>query len=99
MPLLFAVFLKRNREVLSTPQELREHNPSLDSLRLLFEGYRPEFFYWELVSTGRRLFLIGVLVVVDQGNVLQLAIGLFVGLLTITIHTRYWPFEGNLENT
>jgi len=106
-------------------QALRHGDPSLAALRLLFEGYQPQFYFWELISTARRLFLIGVLVVVAQvfgdtrweadlatmltkpcrvrsrlfqGNVLQLAVGVFVSLASTTLQSRYWPFAGPLEN-
>jgi hypothetical protein len=76
------------------------HDKSLDWFKILFEGYRPLYFFWEIVATARRLFLIAVLVVVSQGNDAgQLVVGLFACLVFMTLHARYFPFEEKFENS
>lgn len=98
VPMLFASLLHKHRWELLEPDEVRQTNFIIDPIRILFEGYRPAYFFWELVATLRRLFLIGFLVVIAQGSVTQLALGLFVSLTTITLHCRVWPQKGTFDN-
>jgi hypothetical protein len=98
VPLLFASLLYHFRWELSENEEDRRAIALIGPIRILFEGYQPKYFFWELVSTTRRLFLIGFLVVVAQGSLTQLASGLLVSLSTITIQARYWPYNGNFDN-
>jgi hypothetical protein len=98
VPLMTGALLYKHRELLAEPHEERAKEAEVVSYKLLFEGYQSAFFFWELVVSLRRLFLIGVLVVLAQGSVIQLAIGIFVCLTTITLQAHYFPFEGDFAN-
>jgi len=64
----------------------------LNPIRLLFEYYRPELWYWEVVETLNRLFLTGVLVVIAQGSAVQIIVGLAASLFFLKLCDVHRPF-------
>jgi len=53
----------------------RARDDALHSVRFLFWQYEPEYWYWEVVETVRKILLTGALVLVDQGSTLQIIVG------------------------
>lgn len=65
----------------------------LRPLRILFDVYKPQFWYWEVIETIYRLSLTGVLVLINQGSSLQIIVGLLFSLLFIRIYETSCPFD------
>jgi len=72
--------------------EFQSRNMRLNPLRLLFEYYQPELWYWEVVETLNRLFLTGVLVVIAQGSAVQIIVGAVTSLFFLKLCDMYQPF-------
>ena len=53
---------------------------------------------WELWASARRLLLIGVLIIIRQGSVLQFIIAIFVCVSGITMQSTFSPFNRLDEN-
>lgn len=53
----------------------RRPTPLSGALGFLHRDVRPRYYWWELMEMLRRLFLIGFLVVIEPGSLLQLCLG------------------------
>ena len=62
-------------------------------LKFLFAAYEGKYWYWEVVESYRKVFLTGVLVVVQQESTTQVVVGILVALLFIKLYNLYEPFE------
>ena len=62
---------------------LRKADKSLDYIRFLFQSYRPEYWYWEVLEMVRRIFMTGFLVVLVRGSVEQIIICVVVSVITL----------------
>ena len=76
----------------------RNDDRSLDSFRLLFDAYAPHAWYWEIIVTIRRLFMTGVLVLFEQGSVMQLSLGLFSCFGSALLQSGFCPYHDHQEN-
>lgn len=61
------------------------------ALTFLSREYKPHFFFWELLEISRKLILVGFMVLIGQGTITQLLIGLLIAfvrrvLILILIH-------------
>ena len=70
-----------HREKLKKPVEQRLEDEEITPLVFLWEPYKPEFWYWEVVETGRRLMMTGVLSTIEPGSFSQLVAGLMMNIL------------------
>ena len=59
-----------------------------DALRSVYAPFKPQFFYFELVDLARKLLLLGVIVFVSPGSLLQILTGMAIAacVLTIEVH-------------
>lgn len=71
IPLLFAVLLKRYRDVLSDPGADKS---AVQAMASLWDPYRPSRFYYEIVEYGRRIVLTGVVIFIYPNDTAQIAI-------------------------
>ena len=78
--------------------QVRHDDRSLDSFRLLFDAYALHAWYWEIIVTIRRLFMTGVLVIFQQGSVMQLSLGLFSCIGAALLQTSFSPYLDRHEN-
>ena len=53
----------------------------------LYSSYHPQFWYWEIVETFRRICLTGVLVLVAQGTSVQIVVTLLLTLIFIKVRS------------
>jgi len=93
-----AFMLKLEHEVKDKRLDERQENHRLDSFRLLFDTYTLDSWYWEIVVTIRRLFITGVLVIFEQGSVMQLSIALFLCFGSALLQTTFNPYHDEAEN-
>lgn len=85
--------IQTREEPCETEEEEKQRLLQLRPLRMLFDVYKPKFWYWEVVETFYRLCLTGVLVLVNQGSSLQIIMGVLFSLLFIWIYELADPYE------
>jgi hypothetical protein len=64
----------------------------------LVNAYRPGYFRWECFDMIRKLLLVGMLTVVQQGSVLQICTGLATSFVFFAAHIRALPFRHIEDN-
>jgi hypothetical protein len=70
----------------------RSSGEVLRPIQLLFEFYKPNFWYWEVVETVNRLLLTGVLVVIAQGSAVQIIVGTVFSMFFLKLSEFYRPY-------
>ena len=70
-----------------------ELSPSAASLEFLFTAYEPQFWYWEVLETVRRLLLTAVLSVCGQGTSEQYVYGIILAFVFVKLYSYYKPYE------
>lgn len=66
---------------------------SIMMIKFLYESYKPEYWYFEIVETVRRLMLTGVLSVAGEGTSGQVVFGILLAVLYTKIYGYYQPYE------
>jgi hypothetical protein len=66
---------------------------SIMMIKFLYESYKPQYWYFEIVETGRRLMLTGVLSVAGEGTSGQVVFGILLAVLYTKIYGYYQPYE------
>lgn len=105
VPVLFACLLYRSKhditsryEVLGDERKEIARARRLEAVRSLFDAYRPEYWYWELIETYYRLSLTGFLVLVKQGSSSQIFTGLALAFMYAKVHDMVRPLESSRLN-
>ena len=76
----------------------RDSDESLTSKAFLWEPYKPEFWYFEVVQTLLRLSLTGLLSTVEPGTFTQLSSGLLMSFLAAVLIAIAKPYEYDGDN-
>jgi hypothetical protein len=58
-------------------------------LAFLYKDYQPEFWYWEVVETLRRIAFTGGLVLVWQGSSMQIIVAIVAAIAFIKLYVHY----------
>ncbi|GMH90277.1 hypothetical protein TrST_g7328 [Triparma strigata] len=87
------------REKLKKPVEQRLEDEEITPLAFLWEPYKPEFWYWEVIETGRRLMMTGVLSTIKPGSFSQLVAGLMMNILYFGLLCQANPYNDNRDNS
>jgi hypothetical protein len=66
---------------------------SLQPLKFLYAAYQPQYFYWEVIETYRRILLAGVLIVCHHGRTLQLVVACVVCVASILLYSLCDPYQ------
>ena len=61
-------------------------------IAFLWDAYLPEFWYWEVVETTRRLMLTAVLSVCGPGSATQAVLAVLLSIAYIELYNAYKPF-------
>jgi hypothetical protein len=74
--------------------QLRHDHAARDALMIsfLYEAYEPQFWYWEVVETTRRLMLTAVLSVCGPGTSGQALFAVLLSLMYIKLYGYYAPY-------
>jgi uncharacterized membrane protein YidH (DUF202 family) len=67
-------------------------------ISFLYEAYEPQYWYWEVVETTRRLVLTAVLSVCGAGTGGQAVLALLLALLYIKLVGYYRPYLENMDD-
>ncbi|GMI41991.1 hypothetical protein TeGR_g322 [Tetraparma gracilis] len=83
---------------IKAPEEVRKKDKSLDSIRSLFDNYKPDCWYWEPVEMTRRIFMTGFLVVLARGSYAQIVFCVLVTMVALSLLTTRLPFHKGGNN-
>ena len=75
IPAIYSLLLFRKRDRINQPVAIRELDDSVLPLSFLFESYHPQYWWFEIFETYRRLALTGALAAVQPGSIQQLVVG------------------------
>jgi hypothetical protein len=96
LPLLYYILLFKCRDEIVNRKEMFENGiqPSRLSsvLSFLYKSYKPEFWYFEIIETTRRLMLTAVLSVISSGSPEQIVAALFLSLIYINVYKNTNPY-------
>jgi hypothetical protein len=73
-------------------EEIMTLSPSAQRLAFLWSAYLPQYWYWEIIETTRRIFLTAVLSVCAPGSSEQTVISILVAVIYIFIYAYYKPY-------
>jgi hypothetical protein len=73
-------------------------SPTARRLAFLWQAYKPEYWYWEIIETTRKLMLTAVLSVCSPGSSEQSIFGVIMAWAYITLYSYYQPYEGASDN-
>ena len=62
-------------------------------MAFLWEAYKPEFWYWELIETFRRMLLTSVLSICGTGTIQQTVFGIFLAYSFNKVYSYYQPYR------
>ncbi|GMI02681.1 hypothetical protein TrVE_jg6925 [Triparma verrucosa] len=99
--LMYFVLLFVNRKEINCGDgdvRARELNQHLMGISFLFEPYKPQFWFYEVVETARRLLMTGVLSTIQPGTMTQLSAGLIgsvAGTLCVGVMQPYLEYGDN----
>eukprot|EP00752_Nemacystus_decipiens_P008185 g7321.t1 len=94
IPLLYTIQLFQHRDVLA---DAGEDKVAAQAISGLWEPYRPERFYYEVVECGRRVMLTGVVVFIFPGDAAQVAITMLIAFLFFGILEVLSPYESESD--
>ena len=89
LPILFFYLLFKERANIRDERE----TPATRALAFLHSPYKPEFWFFEAVEMGRKLFLVGFAVFFPPGSLLQIIWALNVAISIIAIEVQVRPFR------
>lgn len=62
-------------------------------VNFLYESYRPQHWYFEIVETSRRLMLTAILSVIAAGSSLQIIVAILFSLFYLEVYGSKYKFE------
>jgi hypothetical protein len=92
VPLVYYLLLWSHKSLILRRKEieLSEYEKKLIlPFSSLYGAYEPQFYYWEVIETFRRIALTGALVLVNPGSGLQIVVALLVSFLFIKLYSYY----------
>jgi hypothetical protein len=75
-----------------------DENPSLKSMRFLYENYQPKYWWFEVCETLRKLSLTGFLVFLAPGTGLQICIAMMITIFSLHVYGSLKPFQDPYAN-
>ena len=87
-----------DRKSIMKPVSEREEDETLMAKAFLFEAYKPEFWYFEVVETLRRLSMTGLLSTIRPGSYTQLSAGLLMGIAYVVGVSNLHPYVEQRDN-
>jgi hypothetical protein len=67
-------------------------DPKIKILSFLFTSYKPEYWYFEIVETSRRLIIISVLSTISPGTSTQTIVGIAISLISLKLYGYLRPY-------
>jgi hypothetical protein len=91
IPFLTVIVLYRRRKTLHAPRTQM-------TFGMLYNSYKPQFWYFETVEMLRKMILAGGLVIIRPGTSSQILLGLLVALLFASVVTDVKPYTDRTDN-
>merc|ERR1711959_845960 len=89
IPMVCVLLLKKASAAI-----LSERPTNLSRALLFFHGdYEPRWYYWEIVETYRKLWLVGFMSIILPGRVLQLGIAMIFSLVLLLFTCFAEPYQ------
>ena len=94
------VFVKKKSAQLALLDRAKneDENPSLKSMRFLYENYQPKYWWFEVFETLRKLSLTGFLVFLAPGTGLQIGIAMMITIFSLVVYVKLEPFQDPYAN-
>ena len=73
-------------------------NANTARLRFLWASYQPQFWYWEVIETTRRLMLTAVLSMVAPGSSIQSVFSILMAQFYLKLYGHFTPYSEGSEN-
>jgi len=89
---LYASLLFKNRERIKMPEKERGEDEGLQSLAFLYDAYEPQYWWFEVFETARRLAMTGVLGAISPGSTLQLGAGILMTVIGFGVYCLCMPY-------
>jgi hypothetical protein len=64
-----------------------------DRIGFLYEPYRREFMWWDVLETMRKLYLVTVVAFFQSGSIVQIVLSILVSVVALAYHTKARPFN------
>ncbi|CAM9420392.1 unnamed protein product, partial [Hapterophycus canaliculatus] len=94
IPLFYTVLLFQHRDVLANADE---DKTVAQPIAGLWEAYRPERFYYEVVECGRRILLTGVVVFIFPNDAAQIAITMLIAFFFSLVFEVLSPYKSKSD--
>ena len=94
IPLMFGALLYPHRGVLSDP---RADKATAESIASLWEPYRPNRYYYEIVECGRRILLTGAVVFIYPNDTAQIAITIIISFIFFVVSEVLSPYKSESD--
>ena len=89
VPVLYGLLLRRVRHTLIAHRS----TPLSEALTFLHRDYEPQYYYWEIVELGRKLFLVGFAAQIRKGSLLQIFVASCVCLVYFMFKQLLSPYK------
>ena len=91
---------KTDAAALTTPASVATGEVSAQATRLsfLWDAYEPQYWYWEIVETTRRLVLTAVLSVCGAGSAAQSVLAIILSVVYIKLYGYFAPYERDADD-
>ena len=67
-------------------------------LGFLMDAFQPAYLYWEALDMIRKLFLVGLVLLVGRGSIAQLSTAIALSFGFFALHMRNWPYKMQADN-
>ncbi|CAN0108913.1 unnamed protein product [Ectocarpus sp. 12 AP-2014] len=94
IPLLYATLLFKHREILVSASADKAAAQPISSL---WEAYKPERFYYEVIECGRRIMLTGVAVFIYPNDAAQIAITILIAVFFFAVFDILSPYTSEFD--
>jgi hypothetical protein len=98
IPVTYFVVLWRRRVRIKMCYEEREKDEELAAVSFLFDSFKPQFWWFEVAETCRRLALTGALGAIKPGTISQLAVGMLISMCGAVCYSWSMPYRNKSDN-
>jgi hypothetical protein len=67
-------------------------------ISFLWQAYKPQYWYWELVETSRRILLTAVLSIYAAGTTEQPVVGIILAFIFMKIYSHFDPYVSTSDS-